>query len=52
MDFGLIHLEISSSATRAWQNFYNINTSKIKDLVFNSDSEEHCTSNIEHGTQQ
>jgi dephospho-CoA kinase len=47
MDFGLIYLEICTVAPSTIAKLSrNINTNKIKELVFNSDSEEQCTSNV------
>jgi hypothetical protein len=45
--FGLIQLKISSwaSSTMA-KHSHKINTSEIKQLVYNSDSEEKCTLNV------
>jgi hypothetical protein len=54
MDFGSIHLEISSlAACTIIKISHNINTNELKELIFNSDSEEQCTSNVsdrEHRT--
>jgi hypothetical protein len=47
MAFGLMHLKIKSlAASTMVKHSCNIGTNKIIELVFNSDSEEHCTSDV------
>jgi hypothetical protein len=47
MGFGSIHLKISSLAANVMAILScNINANEIKELAFNSDSEEQCTSNV------
>jgi hypothetical protein len=54
MDFGFMHPTISCLVARGMAQLSRyINTNEVKELVFSSDSEEQCTSNvydIEHRT--
>jgi hypothetical protein len=47
MDFGLINIKISNLTANAMAKLsHNIITMEFKELVFNSDSEEQCASNV------